>query len=629
MPQPVTPLAPVASPAGFAAAATLNLLPVLLQQLQQQGLLSLGRVPNVVLAYSGGVDSTVLLHLLAQAQNQGLLQVTAAYYHHAWRGTPAPELARVHKNCTAFRVPLVFLPPHPSEGKTEQGARKHRYHRLLHLAHTLGADALLTAHQEDDQLETLVFRLLRGTGLEGLQGIHSKLQWQPQGWPHTTPPPCVVRPLLATPRAQLVAYAQQHQLHYFEDPTNQQTRLARNALRHHVLPQVHERFPHGRQALLRFSEVALGDLTLLQELTQQQWETLSVSLPALAHNSLGWALCAQRWVQLSAPLQRRLMRQLCHKAGVEASLGRCQRLLQWLSRQVGPTQRYARKIALPSVQQGHAYFLVCNGSHLWVEAHAPATADWQQQLATNVPCPLLGGIVALPWQPNQGLRMAPWPKRGGLFDLKRLPTAKSLEVFVNARAYESEATPLVVRTRQAGDWIRPLGMGGVKVKLKDVLINQQVPLTQRGTLPLVACGQEVLWVPGVALSEGLKVAKDKAPTHTWSVGPLEALNELKTLRFLMEDEGDDEADDDEPETDSATTAAGGEGGLSATDAEESSEEALNAPPLVAGVDRRQRPRPDEPPMEAVLEALAMEAEAEGVLGLLPTGDDEFDTLDDE
>jgi tRNA(Ile)-lysidine synthetase-like protein len=185
------------------------------KQLSLAGLVGMGRSPRVILAISGGADSTALLHALSQLKSTKGLECLAVYYHHNWRGTPPPELARVHKNCQRLRIPLVFAPPHPDEEKSELSARQYRYERLLDIATQFRAEAILTAHHQDDQIETLLFRIFRGTGLDGLEGIQRCLFFRKQQDESPSHIP-ILRPFLDLSVSTLEAYNKVNDLLYLD-----------------------------------------------------------------------------------------------------------------------------------------------------------------------------------------------------------------------------------------------------------------------------------------------------------------------------------------------------------------------------------------------------------------------------
>lgn len=201
-----------------------------------------GRARRWLVAFSGGLDSTVLLHACVRVV--GAANVVAAHVHHGLQ--PAADAWPAHCEAQARALGVAFeclrLQGRPARGESvEAWAREHRYRALAELARRVRADAMLTAHHADDQVETVLMRLARGTGIDGLAGIEPVATLAGQ---------TVVRPLLALRRGQLAAWAQEQALRWIEDPSNRDTARARNAVRHRLLPAIDAVAPGFREDLL-------------------------------------------------------------------------------------------------------------------------------------------------------------------------------------------------------------------------------------------------------------------------------------------------------------------------------------------------------------------------------------------
>lgn len=200
------------------------------------------RARRWIVAFSGGLDSTVLLHACARVA--GPANLVAAHVHHglqqAANAWPAHCEEQAHALGVAFEC--LRLQGRPARGESvEAWAREHRYRGLAELARRARADAVLTAHHADDQVETVMMRVARGTGIDGLAGIEPVATLAGQ---------TVVRPLLALRRAQLEAWAREHALRWVEDPSNQDSARMRNAVRHRLLPAIDAVTPGFREGLL-------------------------------------------------------------------------------------------------------------------------------------------------------------------------------------------------------------------------------------------------------------------------------------------------------------------------------------------------------------------------------------------
>ncbi|OYQ21307.1 tRNA lysidine(34) synthetase TilS [Pseudomonas mandelii] len=194
------------------------------------------------IAFSGGLDSTVLLHLLATlAKNQSLPTLSALHVHHGLQAAADAWPAHCQSVCDALGVPLQVVHVQVQSGASlERAARDARYGAFIEA--TQANELLLTAQHRDDQAETLLFRLLRGAGGRGLSGMPRE---RVLGRGH------LVRPLLDVSRAALEAYAAEHQLSWIEDPSNQDRQFSRNYLRHQVFPVLTERWPQAIATMAR------------------------------------------------------------------------------------------------------------------------------------------------------------------------------------------------------------------------------------------------------------------------------------------------------------------------------------------------------------------------------------------
>lgn len=211
------------------------------------------------IAFSGGLDSTVLLHLLAHlAKTESLPALSAIHVHHGLQAVADAWPAHCRSVCAALGVPLQIVRVQVQPGASlERAARDARYHAFSEVIRP--GEVLLTAQHRDDQAETLLFRLLRGAGVRGLSGMPRQ---RPLGKGH------LLRPLLDATRAELEAYAAEHQLHWIEDPSNQDRQFSRNFLRHQVFTVLISRWPQAMATMARSAAHLSEAQGLLDELAQ-------------------------------------------------------------------------------------------------------------------------------------------------------------------------------------------------------------------------------------------------------------------------------------------------------------------------------------------------------------------------
>ncbi len=199
---------------------------------------------TVLCAVSGGRDSVCLLHYLWTLQEKGGFSVAAAHYNHQMRPTAQRDQAFVAELCRRWEIPLyvgagdVYGTAQQRGLGVEEAGRILRYAYLEEVADAIGAERIATAHHQDDQAETVLLHLLRGTGPEGLRGI----------------PPVrgrLIRPLLDTPREEIEAYLAAYDLPHVEDETNESLAFSRNRLRKQVMPELEKIHPGMRRNIAR------------------------------------------------------------------------------------------------------------------------------------------------------------------------------------------------------------------------------------------------------------------------------------------------------------------------------------------------------------------------------------------
>ncbi|MBU0902177.1 MAG: tRNA lysidine(34) synthetase TilS [Gammaproteobacteria bacterium] len=338
-------------------------------------------------ALSGGLDSTVLLHLLARlAQREALPPLSAIHIHHGLQAAADVWPAHCRELCAELSVPLQVEYVQVAPGASlERAARDARYAALA--ARLAPGDVVLTAQHRDDQAETLLFRLLRGAGVQGLSAMPVS-----RGLGVGS----LARPLLNCSRAELLAYAHEQQLSWVEDPSNADERFSRNYLRRQVLPPLLKRWPQALVSLSR-SAAHLSEVgQLLDELAQQDvaaaetsnefaWLALpSLALPALRDLSEARQRNALRyWLRPLTPMpdsEHWAGWQALRDAAVDAAplwklaageLRRSDQRLWWLA---GDWLRSPDVLKI-TIQSGQSVVLPGNGS-VRIEGALPAGA-WQ------------------------------------------------------------------------------------------------------------------------------------------------------------------------------------------------------------------------------------------------------------
>lgn len=386
-------------------------------------LADVSQAPALYVAFSGGLDSTVLLHLLVDLrQRQSLPALHAIHIHHGLQAAADAWPQHCHEVCAALDVPLgVRHVQVPAGASIEQAAREARYAVFTEV---LGAgEWLLSAQHRDDQAETLLLRLLRGAGVRGLAAMTPRRRLG-RGY--------LSRPLLDVPRAALEAYALRHGLRWIEDPSNQDVQFARNFLRTQVLPLLYSRWPQAATNLARSAAHLNEAQHLLDELAVQDLQTARLpsefawlNLPNLALAPLaGLSTARQRnalrhWL---APMTR--LPDTDHWAGWES--------LREAGAQAHPLWRLTDGELHRAV--GHLWWLAGDWLRVPVEAR-----DWDDPLQSlelpgNGQLRFDGAVPAgaLQVRYRQGGEVMQLPGRGQR-DLKRLLNERGVPGFVRCR----------------------------------------------------------------------------------------------------------------------------------------------------------------------------------------------------
>lgn len=396
-----------------------------------------------------------LLHLLLG----GGFDVTAAHFEHGIRGAESlRDAAFVERWCRERGIPFVLgrgdAPAYAAEKglSLEQAARELRYAFLTETAEARGAELILTAHTLDDNAETLLFNLVRGSGTAGLAGIPKR-----RG--------SILRPLLGVSRAEIEAYLRENAVPHVEDSTNETDDYTRNLLRHRVLPVLEEINPRFPEAAARAAALAARDEeflgTLAEDFLTRELREDSVPLAAL---------CA-----LHPAVASRVVRRLV--PGL--SMARVEDVLNFAGgSEYGLLDLPGRTLRR---EQGRLYLSPAAGTAL---PPRPLTA---------------GGTLALP---EAGLRVSAEIVcyRGEIHDLFKTSFVK----------YEMIHPDLLCTSRQPGDQIRPVGRGCAK-SFKALFQEAGVEIARRASIPVIRDEAGPLLLYGVALDErALPVPGEKA-----------------------------------------------------------------------------------------------------------------------
>lgn len=400
----------------------------------------LSRGARLVAGLSGGIDSVVLLHSLESAAKKIGCELAALHVNHQINPAARTWVRSCQAYCRTLGVPLTVVNVKvPRAASLEAAAREVRYAAFR----AVPADCVVLAHNLDDQAETLLLQLFRGTGVKGASAMPVFSAGKGVA---------ILRPLLGTSRAEIAAYAEAHQLRWVEDDSNANCDFDRNFLRHRVLPVIAERFPAYRTTLARASRNFADAALLLDELAQIDADGTSARLKLAALRALG------------KPRARNAVRHFLATHGVmmpsESRLNECVR--QARDARGG---RFAVNLGRHELR-GHGGEL-----HVVSVAASPAAdfrAEWRGEPRLE-----LTGL---------GATLVMKKARGKGISLKKLMAA-----------------PITIRLRQGGERLR-LHAEGPRRSLKNLMQEARLPPWLRGRLPLLFCGDALVFVPEIGVA---------------------------------------------------------------------------------------------------------------------------------
>lgn len=442
----------------------------------QSGLARLAPGP-IVVAFSGGLDSSVLLHALARlapARERGLRALHVDHGLHA-------DSAQWSAHCRAFAaqrgVPIesISVGPVAASGKgIEDAARAARYAAF---AENLRAGELLAlAQHADDQAETVLLKLLRGAGPEGLGGMRVLREFASGH---------VWRPMLELPQSQLRTYAQAQELNWIEDPSNCNTQLRRNFLRAEILPRLNARWPDAGAAIAHSARWAAAAAEFIEQEAQRALARMQGLDPA----TLIW----RAWLDLPEALRDPVLRRWLRALGLDEP---AHFHVAELERQL----RDAAEDRAPCVSWERCELRRYRDLLYAMPALAPMPADWQSEWRTpSLPLPDGG---CLEWRPRDG----------------------------SARTTQPDAPVLTVRYRRGGERLKPADKSHTR-ELRLLLQEAGIPPWQRDRIPLIHDDSGMIAVGDLILSQAGRELCDRLRARiVWSPASSRVVDSAASLR---------------------------------------------------------------------------------------------------
>lgn len=432
-----------------------------------------GKNQKLFVGFSGGIDSACLLDVLSRLSQEYEFKLAAGHLNHNWRGEESlkEELAAkqfcVERNIEFYSETLSENLP-----RTEEEARNQRYSFFNKISSHVGATAIITGHTLSDQAETVLFRIIKGTGIKGLKGI-PEVRFQDKFL-------AIYRPLLEISREENVEYCRENNITPNIDLSNFQEKYLRNRIRLNLIPELKTYNSEVETAVLRLSSVAKDSEEIIEEY---------LGLISKEIYSADGVISAKKFLKLSAALQKRVMFEFFIKNNIEYNYEKIEDALDFIKE--SSVLKSGNTLSL-----GKDVWLFASSSEIRIinRILADKSAEIVEvNLNGETFCPSL----------NLKIEVKPWDAKVP----EKFPKETDKKVYADLSRVK---TPLYLRTRKDGDVIQPFGMEN-KTKLKKYLINKGVPEFKRDELCLLADDEEVLWVVGVGISELLRAGK--IPTH--------------------------------------------------------------------------------------------------------------------
>ncbi len=422
----------------------------------------------LLVAVSGGVDSMALLHAVRTVARQRGWDVQAVHVNHNLRPTSAEDAEWVTQVCASWQIPIQVysvhlgdIPYHKRKG-TEADARALRYEAITTEARRIGASCVLLAHHADDQVETVLWRLMRGTSLTGLSGMRPSVNRAGIAW---------LRPFLSIPKAQLAAYAKDNGVPHVEDESNASDAYTRNFLRHHVIPDLKHWQPRLPQVVSNLCRVLQDEDDFLEAEAKRAFTQL------VKKEERGYSIDCKRLCELHRSLQRRLIKILlyCFASGEDWTFNDVEGILTLIHGQN------------PSAE-------------LHLSGTLRARREYDHLVVETVPAQERTSFVYR-WQPDRTRHLElSLANQRWVFDSTWLSKLETVRTENRYELYLPKVQDIIVRTAMPGDRVRPLGLHGSK-KVHDIFVDAKVPRLQRASWPLFEVDGNVVWIPGLVRSE--------------------------------------------------------------------------------------------------------------------------------
>ena len=450
------------------------------------GRISIGhKVRKLVVAVSGGPDSTALVHSLVSHQNEWDLDLHVAHLDHDFRGEEAHDDATfVETMAKRLNLPYTVEQADSFEyqklhciSSFEEASREVRYQFLGKVAARVGAQAVAVGHTADDQIETILMHIIRGSGLDGLEGMKEFSIW---GCPRNNIKLQVFRPFLSVTKTNCKSYCEGLGVPYRNDSSNRMNEFTRNKVRNQLIPLLETINPAIRNSIMRLGYISSKTNEYIRSQAFIAWDKVTTVHPNGVH------IDKTRFTKLDGAIQHILIRMVYkHLTGTLRKLDQkhVMAVINTINKPPGAKTNLPGGVTCVT---NHDYLLV---SIALLEPNVESV--FNNRTMVNV----YGQTTMNGWTINTELVKKPTSF-----------TTNPLTAYMDPRVLKG---PAFIKTWQPGDRFQPLGMRNEK-KLQDFFVDNKIPRISRPKVPLFECNGNILWVVGYRLSDISKVRHDSA-----------------------------------------------------------------------------------------------------------------------
>lgn len=433
---------------------------------------------NIILGLSGGPDSMVLLHILLYVRERISFNLVIAHVNHGVRGEEALKDEKFTEKVAkelgldffSTKADMVGLAKEKNISEEEAG-REIRYGFFRELIKELGHGKIAVAHNRNDQAETLLMRIMRGTGIDGLAGMSFKSD-------------DIIRPILDINRWEIEKYVEENSIETVVDKTNLETIYSRNKVRLELIPYIKENFnPNIIDTLFRLSENAKLDSYFLEDFSSKVYKSIS------KEKSTSVVIKSGLFMKEDKAVKNRIIRKAIYNLintlqGIEEV--HISSVVDLFNK--GET---GKRIDLPNNLLAKVSY-----NNLIIEKNInedmAGVCENKEETILKIGQNYLEGY-------NLEINLK-------IMDRKDI-NFKNVSSNVKFFDYDIMNEEIWIRTRNPGDRFAPIGMKGRK-KIKDYFIDEKIPRDLRDEIPLLMCGENIIWVIGYRMSEAYKVKKE-------------------------------------------------------------------------------------------------------------------------